>query len=133
VLFVGYSHNDVVMNYLARGLPPVTSAPRFAFTSERESDVGRCKFLGITPLLYPLKRRSNRHRVLSEGFGDWLNYANLGILDHEQQIRTIAESSPPLDKETADRIEKAAHVSPVCIARPPMHIRRISSGVTRFA
>jgi SIR2-like domain len=107
VLFVGYSHNDVVMNYLARGLPPVTSAPRFAFTSEPERDAGRWHFLGITPLCYPLKRKPKKHRILSEAITDWVSYAALGILDHEQQIRTIVESPPPLDRETADCIERA--------------------------
>src|SRR5207247_1672794 len=32
VLFVGYSHDDTVMNYLARGLPPVAQKARFALT-----------------------------------------------------------------------------------------------------
>lgn len=34
VLFVGYSHNDVVMNYLARALPADSIAGRFALTEE---------------------------------------------------------------------------------------------------
>jgi hypothetical protein len=109
VLFVGYSHNDVVMNYLARGLPPVTSAPRFALTSESGDDLERWKFLGITPLNYPLKRKPHKHRVLGEAIADWVNYAKSGVLDHEQQIRAIVESPPPLDRETADRIERALH------------------------
>ena len=50
VLFVGYSHNDIVMNYLARGLPP-SAQPRFALTSE--ADFGRWKLLGIEALHYP--------------------------------------------------------------------------------
>ncbi len=34
VLFVGYSHNDVVMNYLARALPATRVAGRYALTEE---------------------------------------------------------------------------------------------------
>jgi hypothetical protein len=47
-LFVGYSHDDVVMNYLARALPPDGSAGRFALT---ESD-GHWKLLGIRPIRF---------------------------------------------------------------------------------
>ena len=34
VLFVGYGHNDTVMNYLARALPESDVAKRFALTGE---------------------------------------------------------------------------------------------------
>ena len=105
VRFVGYSHNDVVMNYLARGLPPFPSAPRFALTSEENAE--HWGFLGITPLHYPLKCPPQRHRVLGEAIAAWVDYSKWGILDHEQRIRTIVESPPPLDKETADLIDRA--------------------------
>jgi SIR2-like domain len=105
VLFVGYSHNDVVMNYLARGLPPVPSAPRFALTSEE--NIEHWKFLEITPLHYPLKCPPERHRVLGEAIADWVDYSKWGILDHEQRIRTIVESPQPLDNEDADLIDRA--------------------------
>ena len=34
VMFVGYSHNDTVMKYLARALPARESKPRFALTDK---------------------------------------------------------------------------------------------------
>lgn len=34
VLFVGYSHDDIVMNYLARALPPDSIRGRFALTEQ---------------------------------------------------------------------------------------------------
>ncbi|KUK82574.1 MAG: hypothetical protein XD96_0775 [Petrotoga mobilis] len=36
VLFVGYSHNDLPMEYLGRGLPPETT--RFALVPEEETE-----------------------------------------------------------------------------------------------
>ena len=36
VLFVGYSHSDVVMNYLSRALPPTETKGRFIVTEKKE-------------------------------------------------------------------------------------------------
>ena len=54
VLFVGYNHNDVVMNYLARALPADSVAGRFALTDED----GSWELLGIKP--HPLRERHRR-------------------------------------------------------------------------
>jgi hypothetical protein len=48
VLFVGYSHNDVVMNYLARALPADSVAGRFALT---DGD-GNWELRGIKPICF---------------------------------------------------------------------------------
>src|ERR1700687_146299 len=72
VLFVGYSHSDVVMNYLARGLPP-NAQPRFALTSE--ADFSRWKLLGIEALHY---QPDNDHIQLTEAFRDWVAAAEMG-------------------------------------------------------
>ena len=93
------------MNYLARGLPPVSSPRRFALTSE--DNLEHWDFLRVTPLHYALKCPPQRYRVLGEAIADWVDYSKWGILDHEQRIRTIVESPPPLDKETADLIDRA--------------------------
>ena len=51
VLFVGYSHNDTILNYLARALPPDETKPRFALTDD--NDLQRWNALGIEPIVYP--------------------------------------------------------------------------------
>ena len=51
VLFVGYSHDDVIMNYLTRALPANETKPRFALTGEVEAKQWR--MLGIEPIIYP--------------------------------------------------------------------------------
>jgi hypothetical protein len=49
VLFVGYSHKDVVMHYLARALPVSEVDKRFAITHEGD-DLHHWDVLGIKPL-----------------------------------------------------------------------------------
>ena len=106
VLFIGYSHNDPVMHYLARGLLPGTF--RYALTEPgQEKD---WKFLDITPVVYPLNDDpDDRHRALGEFIIAWANYTQRGALDHERCIREIVESNPPIDPEDedADYIENA--------------------------
>lgn len=105
VLFVGYSHNDVVTSYLARGLPPETRGQRFALT--HESDPGRWNLLGVSPITYPLTEPPNRHSALSQSLGRWVEVARMGVLDHEQKIRDMVRLPPPLEPEDADYIEDA--------------------------
>lgn len=98
VLFVGYSHNDVIVSYLARGLPPQAKA-RFALTDENDS---RWSHLGITPIVYS---PDNGHVALSEGIEEWGKLSEMGALDHEQRISRIVSSPPPLDPGDADYIK----------------------------
>jgi|SRR5579862_8904508 len=68
VLFVGYSHNDVVMRYLARGLPPDNRNRRFAFAARGQDAIWRT--YGITPLHYDLRAWDNEHLAITESVGD---------------------------------------------------------------
>ena len=102
VLFVGYSHNDTVMNYLARALTPETE--RFALTNG--SDVGRWQILGIQPVLYSLSS-SGDHSSLYEGVKGLANYVSRGILDWQREIIGIARNAPPLEVEASDIIHDA--------------------------
>lgn len=63
VLFVGYSHDDVVMNYLARALPADGSAGRYAMT---ESD-GNWNLLGIQPIRFVKREGAGAFRELYQG------------------------------------------------------------------
>ena len=56
VLFIGYSHDDVIMKYLARALPGDRLAGRFALT-EKPKD---WKLLGIEPIIFETKDLINR-------------------------------------------------------------------------
>ena len=100
VLFVGYSHNDTILNYLARALPPDETKPRFALTDD--NDLQRWNSLGIGPIVYP----EDKHEVLYEGICGLAEYVNRGVLDWQREITVIAEKPPSfLDKKAADLIE----------------------------
>ena len=90
-VFVGYSHNDVIMKYLARGLGPQTK-PRFAFTHQPNS--GMWNQLGIVPVGYS---PANNHRALTTALRGWAERASNGLLDHQRQIRSIIEGKRPED------------------------------------
>ena len=104
VLFVGYSHNDIILNYLARGLLVDSTKPRrFALTDD--SDLQRWESLGIEPFLYP-KPDANDHSRLYEGVRRLADRANFSISDWQREITKIAEKSPlSLDEEAADLID----------------------------
>jgi len=51
VVFIGYSHDDVIMNYLTRALPASETKPRFALTTEAAAS--RWKMMGIEPIVFP--------------------------------------------------------------------------------
>lgn len=104
VLFIGYSHDDPVMRYLARGLVPGTSS-RYALTEEGKNQAW--EFLGITPLTYPMKNETNKHSALDEAVADWAERARMGAMDQEREIREIVELPPPIDTEASDKIVDA--------------------------
>ena len=87
VLFVGYSHNDIVMHYLARALP-AGDAIRFVLTDE--TDDLRWRRLGIVPIPFP----KSDYGTLYAGVGELAKYTSRGILDWQHEIREIAKSSP---------------------------------------
>ena len=105
VLFVGYSHNDTVMNYLARGLPPAGGKHRFVFTADE--NLSKWEFLGVHPMAYKLVGGENPHKSITESVSHWVADLRSGLLDKAQRIRSIAESLPPLEGEDADYIRFA--------------------------
>ena len=99
VLFVGYRHNDTILNYLARALPPDETKPRFALTDDNDSQ--RWNALGIKSIVYP----KDEHEVLYEGVRSLAEHVNRGVLDWQREITDLAEKPPPsLDEEAADLI-----------------------------
>ena len=104
VLFVGYGHNDTVMNYLARALPVEQTQPRFVLTEE--SDLNRWQILGIVPIPFN-KVSSNDYGALYAGVKGLSKYVQRGILDWEIVVTDIATNTPPLDDEASDLIDEA--------------------------
>ena len=100
VLFVGYSHNDTVMHYLSRGLPPENTKPRFALVRE-DDNVDEWRYRGIDPLVYGFDGEGD-YSKLSVAVAGWVDWAHRGILDTEKRIKELVEGFPPLDPESQD-------------------------------
>lgn len=96
VLFVGYSHSDAVMTYLARGLAP-SAQPRFVLTDDPHS--ARWDNLRITPIAYP---SDDGHAALPAALEAWGSLMSMGVLDHHARAKELAAGSPPQVPEEAD-------------------------------
>lgn len=102
VLFVGYSHNDLPMEYLGRGLPPETT--RFALVPEEETE--KWKYKGIKPIPYKHNPDDQNHKALVEAVKSWADQTRMGLVEHEQLIKDMVKSPPSLVKEEASYIEE---------------------------
>ena len=104
VLFVGYSHNDPDMHYLARALPVGDGNDRFVLTHDQ--DVSRWQNLGIEAIVYP--QLDTGHEALDDGVAGLAQFVRRGSLEWRQRIEAIAIRDPAfLDEEEADLIEDA--------------------------
>jgi hypothetical protein len=84
VLFVGYSHSDVVMKYLGLGLGP--RSKRYVLTDKPDDPIW--KRLQVTVVDYP----SDEHDVLTRCLTEWADLGGMGLLDHRQRIRDLVSS-----------------------------------------
>ncbi|MEM9595670.1 MAG: SIR2 family protein, partial [Acidobacteriota bacterium] len=99
VLFVGYSHNDPVVSYLARGLPPDSERKRYALTAEGRSD--HWKLLGIEPIEYATPGGS--HERSAELLEDLGLVIGRGASGHEEELKKIVgRGVAELDAEGRD-------------------------------
>ncbi len=88
VVFIGYSHDDVIMRYLALGLPSsgkAAAAKRFAFTSDPSNS--KWDYLGIRPIAYPVVGRD--HHALVAALTAWASRAKMGQTDHQSRVQAI--------------------------------------------
>ena len=101
ILFVGYGHNDTVMNYLARALPSEHTQPRFALTGEAE--MNSWNTVRVEPVVFPQISQQD-YSGLYEGVSGLAKYATRGILDWQNTITEIAKNPPSLDQEDMDTV-----------------------------
>ena len=109
VLFVGYSHDDTVMNYLGRALADadgvLTQSPsRFILAPDQAADE-RWERLGISPI--PYENPDGRHTGLVKGVTGLADHMQRGLLDWRRTIGDIARGLPPLEPEQQDLIDDA--------------------------
>lgn len=110
VLFVGYSHDDVVMNYLARALPPDGSAGRFALT---ESD-GHWNLLGIRPIRFTKVAGADPYHELNDGVAKLAERGARGTLAWQARMFELVGRAPPVDPEQVDEILQALRDVSTC-------------------
>lgn len=96
VLFVGYSHDDPIMRYLALGLPSKTC--RYALT-HRPLD-SKWNHLGIVPVGYPGTDKD--HRAALAALREWDRHAHMGRTDHRSRMQQIIEAGTSLTPVDAD-------------------------------
>ena len=91
VLFIGYSHDDVIMNYLARALPKGDTKTRYALTGE--SGLDKWKLLGTEPVVFE-KPAKDDYRCLYESIRVLASYMQRSILDWQNEISGLAKQKP---------------------------------------
>lgn len=99
VLFVGYSHGDVVMRYLARSLGPTSE--RYAMTPD--DDPSDWRQLNIKPVRYRVEAQS--HGALGESILGWSQILSMGLLDHRQRIAQLVSAPPSQVPEEVSYLE----------------------------
>ena len=100
MLFIGYSHDDTLMEYLARSLP-ARETDRFALCQQDEAESGLWHQRGITPISY------GTHEALPELLRKWAERARMGVLEHRQRVEDIARGTPPLSREDESYLQEA--------------------------
>jgi hypothetical protein len=85
VLFVGYSHTDTIMKYLARGLGG-RSKKRFALA--KDADPAFWGQLGITPIECSFTE-------LPVSLEEWADKASYGLLGHREHVKALVENQDP--------------------------------------
>ena len=105
VLFVGYSHDDTIMNYLARALPVSEKVKRFALTDDCNYE--KWQVLGIEPLTYDSSDGCD-HSGLYESIAELVEYLRWRVSDWQIRIKELAEKGPShLSEEEKDILDQA--------------------------
>jgi hypothetical protein len=103
VLFLGYSHGEPVLRYLASGLS--SSTTRFAFDTFDGDDTA-WRSIGVTRISYPRAGGPDEHAALRGAVSAWAERTRMGYLEHEARIRDAVSGLPPLDLAEADYIHQ---------------------------
>lgn len=110
VLFVGYSHDDVVMNYLARALPADGAAGRYALTETE----GNWNLLGIQPIRFVKGEGAEAFRELYKCVAKLAERSARGMLDWQSRMLELVGRAPPVDPELVGEIEQALRDVSTC-------------------
>lgn len=90
ILFIGYKHNDTIMNYLASALP-TGEAKRFALM--HDGNYEEWQALGIELVAYD-SPDSRDHSALYQGIAKLVEHAGQSLSDWQIRIKELAEKEP---------------------------------------
>lgn len=108
VLFVGYSHQDPIVQYLARAMPTgIHPARRFILTHQHSALDKNWNSLGIEPILYRLGEDGN-HDEAAEAIAELAEYQRRSPSTWRQLIaQTVSQPSPPVDASSLNVADRA--------------------------
>lgn len=101
ILFLGYSHDDVVLKYLARGMKKKQN--KFALVADGSNVYKKWGTINIKAILYPVNNKE--HIELNKAIKELSDQINWGFPNHETHIKQITELLPPIRKEDNDYIK----------------------------
>jgi hypothetical protein len=102
VLYVGYSHSDPLVEYLAKGLRG--EKPRYALTCE--GDEMHWGPLGVQAITFKLEEGTNSYEALVQGLERWAEREASGLLGNEYRVSEILFSLTSLPPEDEDFLEE---------------------------
>ena len=94
VLFVGYSYNDILMNYFTKAIPKEEKENSFIITNDADND---WKMIGIEPVRY--EKDDPNHKQLHIGFEMFSDYCCRSLIDLDEKIQYVASNEPPCSKD----------------------------------
>ena len=95
VLFIGYRHDDTIMNYLARALPTDGAGGREGkkrYVLTDDNDVSHWRYLNIDPIPYP--NEDETHAEVARAVSGLANLVSRGALEWQERIYSIARGKP---------------------------------------
>ena len=103
VLFVGYSHDDTIMRYLARALPtgdPQSTASKKRFAMAPDGSDSDWRYLNIEPIFYP--KPDKTHSELTKAVKKLAKIVSRGAFEWRERIYNIVRGKPTLLTEAEE-------------------------------
>ena len=104
VLFVGYSHSETLMDYLARALPPQETKLRWVLYGDKQPNNERWNDLGVQVIPFP-QNTADDFSALDEGIAVLAEYAKRGWKEWKCVIASLVQDPPQEhDAESLDQL-----------------------------
>ncbi len=91
-LFIGYSHTDTPVEYLARGMSSIRVGPRYALVSR--GDKNRWDSLNVIPITFEKPGGDTDYSELSRGLHAWAQFSKEQPTDIALKVRDILRTPP---------------------------------------